>query len=107
MSSVFPHFVLEKDLLKVDKILRLTFFQARKLRLRGIQNSVFSFTVVEFCGLWIVYNSRLLPRRGRFVNSASQEKFGPETNFYLGQTNLKANVCRNSTFQVNRRKNAT
>ena len=26
---------------------------------------------------------------------------------YLWQKNLKANVCRNSTFQVNRRKNAT
>ena len=52
----FPIF-LEKDLLKVDKILGLTFFQAR--RLRRIQNGVFPFTVVEFCGRWIVYNSRL------------------------------------------------
>ena len=42
----FPIF-LEKDLLKVDKILGLTFFQARK-------NGVFLFTVVEFCGRWIV-----------------------------------------------------
>ena len=52
----FPIF-LEKDLLKVDKILGLTFFQARK-DFKGIQNSVFPSTVVEFCR-WIVHNSRL------------------------------------------------
>ena len=35
-------------------------------------------------------------------------KFGPKIRVYLcRQTNLKANVCRYSTFQVNRRKNAT
>ena len=49
---------LENDLLKVDKILGLTFFSGKK-RLRRIQNGVFPFTVVEFCGRWIVYNSRL------------------------------------------------
>ena len=55
--SVFP-IVLEKDLLKVDKILGLTFFSGKK-RLRRIQNGVFPSTVVEFCGRWIVYKSRL------------------------------------------------
>ena len=34
-------------------------------------------------------------------------KIWPSNEFYLWQTNLKANVCRNSTFQVNTRKNAT
>ena len=34
-------------------------------------------------------------------------KLGPKIEVYLWQTNLKANVCRNSTFQVNRKKNAT
>ena len=53
----FPIF-LEKDLLKVDKILGLTFFSGKK-RFRTIQNGVFPFTVVEFCGRCIVYNSRL------------------------------------------------
>ena len=56
-QGFFPIF-LEKDLLKVDKILGLTFFSGKK-RLRRIQNGVFPFTVVEFCGRWIVYNSRL------------------------------------------------
>ena len=40
-------------------------------------------------------------RRGRFVNSA----FPSQKNFW--ETKLKANVCRNSTFQVNRTKNTT
>ena len=53
----FPIF-LEKDLLKVDKILGLTFFSGKK-RLGRIQYGVFPFTFVEFCGRWIVYNSRL------------------------------------------------
>ena len=34
-------------------------------------------------------------------------KIWPKNEVYLWQTNLKANVCRNSTFQVNRKKNAT
>ena len=34
-------------------------------------------------------------------------KIWPKNEVYLWQTNLKANVCRNSTFQVNRTKNAT
>ena len=47
--------------------------------------------------------------RDRFVNSAFPNKkhLAPKIEVYLWQTNLKANVCRNSTFQVNRKKNAT
>ena len=53
----FPIF-LEKDLLKSRQNPRVDFFSGKK-RLRRIQNGVFPFTVVEFCGRWIVYNSRL------------------------------------------------
>ena len=53
----FPIFLV-KDLLKVNKIPRLTFFLGKK-RLRRIQNGIFPFTIVEFCGRWIVYSSRL------------------------------------------------
>ena len=49
---------LENGLLKVDKIQGLTIFLSKE-RLRRIQNSVFPFTVTEFCGRWIVYNSCL------------------------------------------------
>ena len=47
----FPIF-LEKDLLKVDKILGLTFFRQEK-------TSKDSKRRFQFCGRWIVYNSRL------------------------------------------------
>ena len=46
--GVFPIF-LENNLLKVEKILGLTFFLGKK-RLRRIQNNVFPFTVTDFCG---------------------------------------------------------
>ena len=61
--AFFPIF-LENDLLKGDKILGLTFLDNKILR--RIQNGVFPFTVTEFCGRWIIYNSRLIySRRGR------------------------------------------
>ena len=53
--GVFPN-VLENDLLKVDKVLALTFLRrentSKDSKLR------FPFTVAEFCAQWIVYNSR-------------------------------------------------
>ena len=87
----FPHFLRERSF-KSRQNPRVAFFSGKK-RLRKIQNVVFPFTVVEFCGRWIVYTSPLYSRR------RSRSKI----EVYLWQTNLKANVCRNSTFQVNRR----
>ena len=55
--GVFPIF-LENDLLKVDKILGLTSFKARK-DLEGFNTAFFHFIVAEFCAQWIVYNSRV------------------------------------------------
>ena len=55
--GVFP-ISLENDLLKVDKILGLTFFKVRK-DLEGFNTVFFQFTVAEFCGRWIVYNFRV------------------------------------------------
>ena len=55
--GVFPNF-LENDLLKVDRILGLTFLRGKK-RLQRIQKGVFPFTVAEFCARYIVYNYRL------------------------------------------------
>ena len=51
MSSVFFSFFLENDLLKVDKILGLTFFKARK-DLEGFNTAFFNLLAQ-----WIVYNS--------------------------------------------------
>ena len=54
---VFSHFLRERSF-KSRQNPRVDFFLGKK-RLRRIQNGVFPFTVVEFCGRWIVYNSRL------------------------------------------------
>ena len=66
--GVFPIF-LEKDLLKVDKILGLTFFKARK-DLEGFNTVFFNLLWLSFVldGLFTtpVYSRR----RSRFVNSA-------------------------------------
>ena len=54
----FPHFLRERSF-KSWQNPRVDFFSGKK-RPRRIQNGVFPFTVVEFCGRWInVYNSRL------------------------------------------------
>ena len=89
----FPIF-LEKDLLKVDKILGLTYFQARK----------------DFQGFKTAFSHLLLLSfvvDGLFTTPVSLPRIWPKNELYLWKTTLKANVCRNSTFQVNTRKNAT
>ena len=58
----FPIF-LEKDLLKVDKILGLTFFQARK-DFEGFKTAFFHLLLLSF----------VVDGRGRFVNAAFPNK---------------------------------
>ena len=79
--GVFPVFFLENDLSKGRKILGLMFFKANGM------------SSVEEAVLW---TQRFLAR-----------KICPKIEVYLWETKLKANVCRNSTFQVNRTKNTT
>ena len=101
MDNVWARFfpILENDLLKVDKILGSTFLVGKK-RLWRIQSFVVDglFTIP-------VYSRR----RGRFVNSTfpNKKNLAQKSEFIYDKQNLKANVCRNSTFQVNRTKNAT
>ena len=107
-ARFFSHFVRERSF-KSRQNPRVDFFSGKK-RLRMIQNGVFPVTVVEFCGRWIVYNSRAFIRLEEAVWWTLRFltwKFWPKNEVYLWQANLKANVCRNSTFQVNTRKNAT
>ena len=70
--GIFPIF-LENDLLKVDKILGLTFFKARK-DLEGFNTAFFNLLSLSFVldGLFAtpVYSRR----RSRFVNSAFSNK---------------------------------
>ena len=79
--GVFPIFFLENDLSKVHKILGSMFFKANGM------------SPVEEAILW---TQRFLAR-----------KIFPKIEVYLRETKLKENVCRNSTFQVNRIKNTT
>ena len=64
----FPIF-LEKDLLKVDKILGLTFFLARK-EFEGFETAFFHLLLSSFVVDGLFTTSGYSPRRGRLVNSA-------------------------------------
>ena len=97
----FPIF-LEKDLLKVDKILGLTFFQARK-DFEGFKTAFPVLWSMDCLQLPFVRLEEAVWWTQRFLT----RKIWPKDEVYLWKTNLKANVCRNSTFQVNTRKNAT
>ena len=105
--GVCPNF-LENNLLKVDKILGLTFYRTRK-DFKGFKNDVCPFTVAELFARCIVYNSRLFAYKRPFreLRVSYKEKFGPIIKVNFWQTNLRANVCRYSTLQVNRKTNAT
>ena len=82
---------------------RVDFFSGKK-RLWRIQNGVFPFTVVEFClQLPFIRLEEAVSWTQHFLT----RKIWPKNEVYLWQRNLKANVFRNSTFQVNTRKNAT
>ena len=69
------------------------------------KNNIFEiWNVLDGLFTTLVYSRR----RSRFVNSAfPNKKIWPKNRRLLWQTNLKANVCKNSTFQVNRKKNGT
>ena len=68
----FPIF-LEKDLLNFDKILGLTFFQARK-DFEGFKTAFFHLLLLSFVLDGLSTTPVYSPRRGRFVNSAFPNK---------------------------------
>ena len=113
MDNVWPH-CFSHFAFKSRQNPRVYFF-LRKKRLGRIQNGAFPFTVAEFCAQWIVYSFRLfaLRRRSRCVNSAFPNKKIPNKKicpqnrslFMINKFESKCYVCKNSTFQVNRKKN--
>ena len=97
---------LEKDLLKVDKVLGLTFFrQGKTSKDSKPRFSIYCRLSFVVDGLFTtpVYSPEAVSWTQRFLT----RKIWPKNEVCLWQTNLKANVCRNSTFQANTRKNAT
>ena len=107
MSSFFSHFLSERSFISRQNP-RVDFFSGKK-RLRRIQNGVFSI----YC-CWVLWSMDCLQlpfirleEAVSWTHRFLTRKIWPKNEVYLWQTNLKANVCRNSTFQVNTRKNAT
>ena len=68
----FPIF-LEKDLLKVDKTLGLTFFQPRK-DCEEFKTAFFYLLLLSFVVDGLFTTPVYSPRRGRFVNSPLGDK---------------------------------
>ena len=102
----FPIF-LEKDPLKVDKILGLTFFQARK-DFEGFKTAFFHLLLLSFVVDGLFTTPVYWPRRGRFVKSAFPNKKNLAQRRSLLMTNNYESKClQKFTFQVNMRKNAT
>ena len=69
----FFHIFLVKDLLKVDKILGLTFFQARK-DFERFKTAFFHLLLSSFVVDGLFRTPIYSLRRGRFVNSAFPNK---------------------------------
>ena len=89
----FP-ILLEKDLLKVDKILGLTFFQARK-EFEGFKTAFFHFLLLSFVVNGLFTTPVYSPRRGRFMNSA----FPNKKNLAQKRSLFSANKFESKCFQ--------
>ena len=87
----FPIF-LEKDLLKVDKILGLTFFQARK-DFEGFKTAFFHLLLLSFVVDGLFTTPVYSPRRSRFVSSAFPNKKNLAQKRSLLKTNKFESKC--------------
>ena len=92
MSSFFSPIFLKKDLLKVDKILWLTFFQARK-DFEGFKTALFHLLLLSFVVDGLLTTLVYSPRRGRFVNSAFPNKKNLAQKRNLFMTNKFESKC--------------
>ena len=90
-ARFFPIF-LEKDLLKVDKILGLTFFRARR-DFEGFKTAFFHLLLLSFVVDGLFTTPVYSPRRGRFVNSAFPNKKNLAQQRSLFMTNKFESKC--------------
>ena len=90
--GVFPIF-LENGLLKVDKILGLTFFKARK-DFEGFKTAFFHLLWLTFVLDGLFTTPVYLRRRDRFVNSAfpNQKNLAPKSK-YISVTSKFESKC--------------
>ena len=93
-ARFFSHFLSEK----VDKILGLTFFQARK-DFEGFKTAFFHLLLLSFVVNGLFTTPVYLPRRGRFVNSAFPDKKNLAQKRSLFMTNKFESKCLQK-FQV-------
>ena len=91
-EHVFSLIFFEKDLLKVDKILGLTFFQARK-DLEGFKTTFFHLLLLSFVVDGLFTTTVYSPRRGHFVNSAFPNKKNLAQKRSLFMTNKFESKC--------------
>ena len=89
---VFSPISLKKDLLKVDKILGLTFFQARK-DFEGFKTAFFHLLLLSFLVDGLFTTPVYSPRRGRFVDSAFPHKKNLAQKRSLFMTNKFESKC--------------
>jgi len=87
----FP-ILLEKNILKVDKILGLTFFQARK-DFEGFKTAFFHLLLLSFLVDGLFTTPVCSPRRGCFVNSAFPNKKNLAQRRNLFMTNKLESKC--------------
>ena len=99
--GVFPRFLRERSFKSLQNP-SCYFFKARK----DLERFKTAFFHLLFSS-WIFRSMDCLQLPFIQLSVSYLEKFGPKIELYLWQTNLKANVRRNFTFQVNRTKNAT
>ena len=92
MSSFFFHIFLVKDLLKVEKILGLTFSQARK-DFEGFKTAFFHLLLLSFVVDGLFTTPVYSPRRGHFVNSAFPNKKHLAQKRSLSMTNKFERKC--------------
>ena len=105
--GVFPFFFLENDLLKVDKILGLTFFKARK----DLKDSKRRFSI--YCS-WVLCSIDCLQLPFIRVEGAVSwthrfltRNIWPKNRILFMTNKFESKCLQNSTFQINRKKNAT
>ena len=100
-EHVFSPIFFEKDLLKVDKILGLTFFQARK-DLEGFKTTFFHLLLLSFVVDGLFTTTVYSPRRGRFVNSAfpNKKNLAPKRSLFM--TNKFESKCLQKFYVSNK-----